>query len=96
MIQQYNLDFAVQGANYNGLNMYNLGSERIRFEVLKPVDVEAEYFYSDAHYVYPLDYKMSSEEVKNKINAINILLREKENKENSRADIEFYGEELAF
>lgn len=96
LIQQYNLDFAVQGANYNDLNMYNLGSERIRFEVLKPVDVEAEDFYSDAHYVYPLDYKMSSEEVKNKINAINILLREKENKENSRADIEFYGEELAF
>lgn len=96
LIQQYNLDFAVQGANYNDLNMYNLGSERIRFKVLKPVNVETEDFYSDAHYVYPLDYKMSSEEVKNKINAINILLREKENKENSRADIEFYNEELPF
>lgn len=96
LIQQYNLDFAVQGANYNDLNMYNLGNERIRFKVLKPVNVETENFYSDAHYVYPLDYKMSLEEVKNKINAINILLREKENKENSRADIEFYNEELPF
>ena len=73
--------------------MYNLGAKD-SFQVLKPVNAETEDFYSDAHYVYPLDYKMSSEEVKNKINAINILLREKENKENNRADIEFYNEEF--
>lgn len=96
LLKEYNLDFAVQGANYNDLTMYNLGTKRIRFEVLKPVDVEAEYFYSDARYVYPLDYKMSSEEAKSRINTINILLREKGNEENSKANIEFYDEELAF
>jgi hypothetical protein len=96
LIKEYHLDFAVQGANYNDLHMYNPGAEKIRFEVLKPVEVKSDYFYTDARYVYPLDFNMSSENVKNRINEVNISIRKEQNKEGIRADMDFLGEELAF
>ena len=69
LLQEYNLEFAVQGRNYNDLELYSV-NDYIRFEILKPemVDLESfdinvepvggdifiQEFYSDAHYVYPL------------------------------------------
>lgn len=98
LIQQYKLDFAVQGTNYNDLCMFDRDAERISFEVLKPVDVEAEDFYSDAHCVYPLDYNMSSEEARKRIKAINILIAEEKKKEKQErgTEVNFLDEELAF
>lgn len=98
LLKEYKLDFAVQGTNYNDLCMFDRDAERISFEVLKPVDVKTEYFYSDAHCVYPLDYNMSSEEAKKRINAINILIAEQKRKERQErgTEINCLDEELAF
>lgn len=95
LLKEYNLDFAVQGAKYNDLTMYEPNTERIRFEVLKPVDVNVKNFYTDAHYVYPLDYNISSQEARNRIDTINMLLRGEKDRENSIEDIDFFGEALA-
>lgn len=95
LLKEYNLDFAVQGAKYNDLTMYEPNTERIRFEVLKPVDVNVKNFYTDAYYVYPLDYNISSQEARNRIDTINMLLRGEKDRENSIEDIDFFGEALA-
>ncbi|QUH22110.1 hypothetical protein [Alkaliphilus sp. B6464] len=52
IINRYDLDFAVQGAGYNDLMLYSQDARALRFEEIKPVDVNKTNFYTDAYNVY--------------------------------------------
>lgn len=52
IMKKYNIDFTVQGADYNDLKLYDLNSKKVYMEEFKPVAVKNRNFYSDAEYVY--------------------------------------------
>lgn len=100
LIDIYHLDYAVQGTGYNDLKLYKPNTEEIHFEVMKPVEVETSHFYSDAHYVYPLAFNISSEEATSRIKSVNALIRkkgtEKKNSQLNEDNIEFDFQEIVF
>jgi putative nucleotidyltransferase with HDIG domain len=100
LLFQYQLDFAVQGRNYNDLKLYADNEKHIMFEAMEPVMVEQEHFYSDARYVYPLAYGMSSEEAFSRIQLINQRIKKERIKKQQTISSQETGwpelEELAF
>lgn len=72
VLENYKLDFAVQGKNYNDLKLYEQ-LDFIHFKEIKPVMVEEKNFYTDANSVYLLSNgKLNYDEMLNKLNNSNI------------------------
>lgn len=97
LLDAYQLDYAVQGRNYNDLELFEQGTQGIRMEELKPVDVKAEYFYTDARYVCPLSFKITAEEAAQRIKSVNAFLKEerkKERKQQRTIDMNIHRDEM--